>query len=701
MHCRLSHQMIVTPICVASCISLARPLGSTGAQTIWQTPEEEKMWSWSPHLLAIAVMCAVAADNANGESLTDNYPIGNPWYCLEMAKAKGYHMEIMEVLPGFGWDNLRNVNEGQVVSFNYTKCRTTGDGRFLLPDSVSAVPIKTSRMQFFAELISDWKMWTSTNSKSININAGLKAKYTTISGKFSTEFSEVKSKQIGDKTSTMRTQLRYIRYKVQQQSYSQLHPVFKKQVLDIAAALTLGEDNKADFLSELLVRKFGTHIVTQADAGAALIQVEQLDEQWVVDQTKESKKTDILAVASFNFYGFLRMSLSTHYSTETSEEFKSTYYSMTKSSRVFSEGGSPVLPGNFTAATWAQSFNKDLVALDRSGNPLYYVITKEALPELSISVLQKVYEGVKQAVETYHLYNRIPGCVDPASPNFSPAANVNDDSCIQPSTNLTFGGMYQQCVPRYASVHEMCRWYNQVNPLTGAYSCPSGYSPVLIHGADVHNALYYYGLFWCVALSPTPSQSGYLFGGVYTSTLDNPVTDSQSCPPSFFPLRIGDGLHLSVCVNDNHEIGKETAVPLGGFYTCSMGNPFAMEQTTTLEKRSEWPKRCPPGYSSHIATVDQGCYINYCVTTGSLTGHVFTPIKRPPFSADPFLSPSQVDDEFSFDPASDTWKISNKTNLPGLPTASPLVSSPSAGDSAILFSWWMLVASLSMSFVSA
>ena len=60
------------------------------------------------------------------------------------------------MLPGFGWDNLRNVNQGQVVNFNFSKCRTTDDGRFLLPDTVSAIPIKASRVQVFAELITHW-----------------------------------------------------------------------------------------------------------------------------------------------------------------------------------------------------------------------------------------------------------------------------------------------------------------------------------------------------------------------------------------------------------------------------------------------------------------------------------------------------------------------------------------------------------------
>lgn len=62
------------------------------------------------------------------------------------------------MLPGFGWDNLRNVDQGQVVNFNYSQCRTTDDMRFLLPDSVSTVPVKTSSVAIFAELFTHWSV---------------------------------------------------------------------------------------------------------------------------------------------------------------------------------------------------------------------------------------------------------------------------------------------------------------------------------------------------------------------------------------------------------------------------------------------------------------------------------------------------------------------------------------------------------------
>ena len=63
---------------------------------------------------------------------------------------------------------------------------------------------------------------------------------------------------------------------MQLQPDSPLHPVFRKRVLAIAGALQLNHTagiKQARYLSQLLVRDFGTHVVTKAYAGASLEQV--------------------------------------------------------------------------------------------------------------------------------------------------------------------------------------------------------------------------------------------------------------------------------------------------------------------------------------------------------------------------------------------------------------------------------------------
>lgn len=51
-----------------------------------------------------------------------NFTKGDPRACFDKQEERPF---MMEVLPGFGWDNLVNENRGIVVSFNYSKCKKT------------------------------------------------------------------------------------------------------------------------------------------------------------------------------------------------------------------------------------------------------------------------------------------------------------------------------------------------------------------------------------------------------------------------------------------------------------------------------------------------------------------------------------------------------------------------------------------------
>ena len=59
----------------------------------------------------------------------------------------------MEVLPGIGHDNLRSINMGQVLNYNYSQCQISKDGRYLLPDGVFliCIPIQQSSVSISAE----------------------------------------------------------------------------------------------------------------------------------------------------------------------------------------------------------------------------------------------------------------------------------------------------------------------------------------------------------------------------------------------------------------------------------------------------------------------------------------------------------------------------------------------------------------------
>ena len=104
----------------------------------------------------------------------------------------------LETLPGLGWDNLRNRVSGMVAFFNYSQCRTTEDGRYLIPDDVFVTPIKESKAALFSELIDHWTNYSSTTSKSVNVEAH-ESFFGSISGSYSSEYSEVKTHQVSSK----------------------------------------------------------------------------------------------------------------------------------------------------------------------------------------------------------------------------------------------------------------------------------------------------------------------------------------------------------------------------------------------------------------------------------------------------------------------------------------------------------------------
>jgi hypothetical protein len=115
------------------------------------------------------------------DPITSDLPtIGDPIRCYSVLTDN--NLIRYESLPGNGWDNLRNKDAGVVVNFNYSKCKTTNDGRYIIPDTIYTVPIKYSRVETYAELFDHWMNYTSTTSSSINVCAGLTLSHFGISG---------------------------------------------------------------------------------------------------------------------------------------------------------------------------------------------------------------------------------------------------------------------------------------------------------------------------------------------------------------------------------------------------------------------------------------------------------------------------------------------------------------------------------------
>ena len=552
------------------------------------------------------------------------YSVGDIRNC---PTAQGYDDTIplnrMDVLPGLGFDNLRNVDMGQVYQYNYSTCRVTNDGKFLIPDQTFVVPLQQTQLRLFADFFDHWDNYTSLTAGSINRGIdteilGLES----LNGKYSNEYQDVKYHQVKEKTKTTRVYMRNTVYEVKLNPDAQLSPAFKSRIYQIASSLHNNNTDLAEHHAELLIRDYGTHFITSIDAGAVFAKTDQIGEDYAssIDKTRLSNA----ASANFPLFQLFNRSLNLGLSGLSGGDADD-YNNNRKATTIFTIGGPPITP-DLNLTSWQFGVIDKIAAIDRRGDPLYYAIAPSAFPLLNDSTLMVIVDLVRNAFRNYYEYNERQGCMDPRSRNFDYQANVDGKNCnvTASTTGLSFGGVYQMCSGKF---NTRC----SINPRTGWYSCPTGYTTVNIaNGTEGFKSGYgsEYKAYWCAAHDISNTNKGYLFGGFYSPTSNNPLTGSQSCPPYYSGLSFLK--EVTICLSNNYEQAKSQAVPFAGFYSCNVGNPLAAP-FSTIQNENDWPQTCPTGYVHHPLAIEQGCEVNLCLLSDAFSSNTLHPPKRPPF----------------------------------------------------------------------
>jgi hypothetical protein len=401
------------------------------------------------------------------------------------------------------------------------------------------------------------------------------------------------------------------------------------------------------------------------DAGAILSQSDFIQ----ISDTSDSAQTikTVKASASADFFG--KVSLSSTFKHGSEVDDLSEFMSSRTQSHVVTMGGPPFTP-NMTLTEWESGVANALVAIDRSGNPLHFAITPSTLSALPEHTVRAVSDHVQSAINRYYKVNTHRGCTNPDAKNFDFNANLDDTTCQLTANNYSFGGLYQTCAPsKPHPTEDLCvtgpNPARQINPITGDFSCPDGYTPVHLHSGSVshviqksvcHNnchrchvwkrcckcdnvltpflSVANYDTYWCAALAGAEIQhdQGYLFGGYYTSRVSNPVTSAMSCPRAFYPLHMGED--TKICVSTDYERGAAYSVDFAGFESCTVGNPLA-HSSPSADNQVHWPHLCPNGYAQHLIAVYDGCEVNYCVRAGSFQQYTLYSPKLPPFRKHP------------------------------------------------------------------
>ncbi|XP_055989958.1 macrophage-expressed gene 1 protein-like [Sorex fumeus] len=609
-------------------------------------------------------------------------PLAQPRMPVFQGCKHTFNVSVLGALPGGGWDNLRNVELGLVLQRDYSQCRTTEDGEYLIPDDVHLVTRRESVVETRAELIDRWVDYTDAWAASINTEVSF---LSALNGKFSLDSENVKKYDLEYQTVTTRVQVRHSVYSVKSPETPTFHPDFREQLLILSDYLDSNRSLEAQYLAEMLVRNYGTHVLTDVEAGATLVQEDQVRRELAESQAQE--KINITLAASVLF--FQKLGIGASVSGQVDERLLRNYVQNTVGSQLRSHGGMPVAPG-LTLQKWQESIGNRLVTIGRAGLPLPDLLQPDALPELPPPSVERLEAAVRNAIHRYYAVNAHPGCVEREEPAFNPQANVDDGSCAHArGANFSFGGFFQECeVLSGADAERFCQAHHTPNPLTGNSSCPAEYQAFSLYRGlktwsaprqvckkkcskcwlffqccqdvcspeDQSNSAHL-AASWCVPpeLASPPPLSGFLFGGLYSPGSPNPLTQTQACPDHFYPLALLED--LKVCVSSDRELGAAQAVPFGGFFSCQQGNPLAgvlkgqspgfLQEMFYQDSATDHPMKCPAGYNQHQAFVSDGCQILYCLKAGALLEQQPLALRLPPFLPHPALLRSNRTHSFS------------------------------------------------------
>ena len=510
---------------------------------------------------------------------------------------------------------------GQVFTYNYSMCKETADGKYLIPDSVSAFPLKQYQYKLHADIFEHWSDYTSISSSKINM--GLP-----VFGAFSEEKMAVREKQEKHNTVTVRTMFRSRVYEVKLDVLSELQPAFKSRVYEIAAHVQRNDTKAATYLSEMLVRDFGTHYVTSVDAGGVFVKLDYVSHSYV--KITDKSRISSGATLSFPFFETLKKHIDLHLdvSSSHSRENIQTYRQNVMKLDIFTMGGAPFTP-HFNLTDWMEDIPSNMVTIDRYANPLSSAVASSLFPELLSSTTDIVSGYIHNAIEKYVNNNQI---------------NIKRGTLSQCNDqNITLCSYY------FAGVIQSCQSYKPDQ------DCSTQLSRRYIHGSSKRKVsllsglrcpLHYITVTWYTAEAQPYDLEDiehFLFGGYYSTEKNNPVTGSKSCKPYFKEHSLFYGNDLVLCLSTDHELAQADAIAFGGFFSCERGNPYA---ATDSDPNLIWSRRCPKGYARHLMINKCDCDIYVCLESGKFSPPTMAPINimLPPFSNNVEKQTNQLQD---------------------------------------------------------
>jgi hypothetical protein len=517
---------------------------------------------------------------------------------------------------GRGWDYLLDVGKLNPYKITYQNNVTTGGDKYLIPDCASSFIDSLTRYEETAEIIESGSNYTSLSSRSFDLNGGISfSKFNLSFGfSYSEEFKNMRKNLKDENSVTVRMMFLQKRYNVQINRKCPLSDYFISDILDIAKQVSENHIEMAIFLSQLLIKDYGTHALNDIIYGGIIYKNDYIKKTYW--STMQSKLDIIKKSASLTFLPFGNIGVT---QSQISQVDLQQYRNNTViTGSVIAKGGIYKPSGSLNE--FIDSLDNNLADIDRQGILLSDLISSDAFPSLSSSVLSQTKKYLESAILSYLTANTKVGCMDRSSDNFDFSANFHDRrACNQLNTNLQkFGGIYARerfCSNKFTCFTGTClsSYVNDMwtkNLLNDLPSCPEGYTPNFVYSESCES-WWDWHLYQCIQTSQNANFQGIYFGGIYSNRTNNPLTGKNSCPQFFTPQRLltkRTAAYICLSINDN---AKEYAVQFGGFISNYI-NPWTADRFN-----------CPINFRKIFAFSLNGLEIYYCAKLTTTIDAVF------------------------------------------------------------------------------
>lgn len=519
---------------------------------------------------------------------------------------------------GMGFDILENAPRQSLFVLN-SPIEVDPDKKItasLLPEGVVMITNPTDNFHMYAEVIDQ-----SENIKDLrrmSISGGVD--FWKISGSFSYENKVARefSSKINNKLTRVNSYTTLSKFNLQFERLNLTYGV-SDRINKIAILLRKNSTNAlnyATYLTDMVLDLYGTHIIVSQDMGGILSKMDSVD----ISSYQNSVDQTISASASASFASYFK--ISGQYSTEYSN--LQTYSHSVTDTYVNTIGGEPWRTDpDYTYDNWTDSLKINPAIIGLKLIYILDVINDEFFKELTFEDLMNVRYLFNERLNVYLKNNYYKGCPDRKSSNYVSYANVFDKSLCNYQHSFNFGGLYT------TSNNPS---YQVLNTITEALRCPSGFTPhPLLHldyQGNQYSSLichyqmlvfkkchyeYYYNTIHTdtyICLSDTNQTTGMYFGGIYTNSISNDITQDKTCPQKYIPYPIfhnrDKNNNAYICVAP-YDSGAVVSVPFGGIFSSQYPNYMVGNKPV-----------CGDGFERHPVGTAPVTELTYCIGLGSL-----------------------------------------------------------------------------------